>query len=368
MYLSFPLIPFTLFAISIIASFTFYLGYRTRNKTTFDKVLLWAVCYLFINSGYVLIVELFFANEPWRDRLMPFALVYGPLMFCGLLALRDNYIRVWEVLIHLIPFIVYLVLFISISFGLIDNTLAIQGRLGKHIFILGPLSFVGYSIWAVFEGRKIFSSRFSKKKLMFIFARVLLLFLSLIFVVIFFSKNIIGNPQAVYFLRLIVYCCMLFATIMILSQVIDKIIKNQKEEEFNFETNKELKGELSRYERSALSTELLDLYEQKLILALKEEKVYLNQELSLTMLANHLRIPNHHLTQVFSVRIKQTFYQYVNGFRIADACDLLESPTQSMTLEELAEQCGFNAKVSFNRQFKLIKGCTPSEYRSKFID
>lgn len=364
MYLSFPPIPFLLFAISLVTVLGFYLAYRIQYKNAFDKVLLWALFYLFVHSSYVLIMELFFSNQTWRDQLMPFALGYGPLMLFGMLALKHNYVRLWEVLVNFIPFIVYLILFIAISTGLIDNTAAIQHRLSTHLFILGPLSFISYSIWSVFASKSIFKNRFSKKKLMFIFARVFMLFVSLIFIIMFFSKRVEGNQQAIYFLRFIVYCCMFFVTIMILSQVIDRLFRLQVDPRGANEFNRETK-ELSRYERSALSAAQLDIYEQRLIIAIKDERVYLNQELSLSSLSNHLRIPSHHLTQVFSVRIKQTFYQYINHYRIVYACGLLELPVQSITIEELAEKSGFNSKVSFNRQFKLIKGCTPSEYRSK---
>ncbi|RYX93800.1 AraC family transcriptional regulator [bacterium] len=119
----------------------------------------------------------------------------------------------------------------------------------------------------------------------------------------------------------------------------------------------------SRYEKSSLTDEQLIFYQEKLTKAMLDEKLYLNPTLSLTSLSTYLKLPNHHLTQVFSVQINQTFYQYINSLRIAYACQLLKSEEANMNFEELADQSGFNSKPSFNRQFKLIMNCTPSEYR-----
>ena len=227
-----------------------------------------------------------------------------------MLSLRDNKVQLWKLFVHLIPFVVYLILFGLLVFGVLENTLIMQKRIGKHIFILGPISFVTYAIWSVFAGKKIFKEKMRQKLAMFVFARILLLFISLIFIIVFFSKKVAEDQQAVYLLRMVIYVCMLLAVFMIFSYVVDKLIKPN------------------------------------------------------TVIVKKTKIPNHHLTQVFSMQIKQTFYQYINGFRIMHACELLQSGNKMLNLEELAEKCGFNSKVSFNRQFKQIMGCTPSAYRN----
>jgi AraC-like DNA-binding protein len=365
MFQIFPLIPFTLLIVCVLAIVTFYLAYRSPNKSAFDRILLWGIFYIFLHSFYVFIIEVFYANEPWRDQLIPFAFGYGPFLYFGMLSLRDNKVQLWKLFVHLIPFVVYLILFGLLVCGILENTLVMQKRIGKHIFILGPISFITYAVWSVFAGKGLFKEKFRQKLAMFVFARILLLFISLIFIIIFFSKRIAEDQQAIYLLRMVIYVCMLLAVFMIFSYVVDKLVKPNivlTKKTKIIET--EASVELAKYERSALSELQLIDFEKRLIHAVKEEQLYLDQELSLSSLSAHLRIPNHHLTQVFSVRIKQTFYQYINGFRIIHACELLQSANKMLNLEELAEKSGFNSKVSFNRQFKQVMGCTPSAYRN----
>lgn len=365
MFQIFPLIPFTLLVVCVLALVTFYLAYRSPQKSAFDRILGWGILYIFLHSTYVFVIEVFYPLEPWRDQLVPFAFGYGPFLYFGVLSLRDKKIEVWKLVVHLIPFVAYLFLFGLLVFGLLENTLLMQKRIGKHIFILGPISFVAYAIWSIFAGKRVFKEKLREKLALFVFARVLLLFISLIFVIVFFSKTLVADQQAVYLLRMIIYVCMFLTVFMIFSYVVDKLIKPVTLKAKKVKLIETEEGDLAKYERSALSAMQLADYEKKLIHAVTEQQLYLDQELSLSSLAAQLKIPNHHLTQVFSMQLKQTFYQYINGLRIAHACKLLKSTQKMITLEELAEKSGFNSKVSFNRQFKQVMGCTPSVYRNQ---
>ncbi len=367
MYQLFPLIPFTLLTVCVLALVTLYLSYRSTEKSDFDRILGWGILYVFLHSFYVFVIEVCYPTEPWRDQLVPFAFGYGPFLYFGVLSLRDKKIKVWKLVVHLIPIVVYVFLFILLVLGVLENTILTQKRIGKHIFILGPVSFVAYTIWSVFAGRGIIKEKLREKLALFVFARVLLLFISLIFVIVFFSKTLANDQQAVYLLRMIIYVCMLLTVFMIFSYVVNKLIKPGKSTVKKIRVSEPEEGEVAKYERSALSVEQLVDYEQKLIHEMTASQRYLDQELSLSSLANQLKIPNHHLTQVFSMQIKQTFYQYINGLRIAYACEMLKNSKKMITLEELAEKSGFNSKVSFNRQFKQIMGCTPSTYRNQLL-
>lgn len=59
-----------------------------------------------------------------------------------------------------------------------------------------------------------------------------------------------------------------------------------------------------------------------------------------------------------------TFYEYVNGFRIKEACALLSSD-ERRTLMEIAELSGFNSLSTFNRAFVKSIGETPARYLKK---
>ena len=57
-----------------------------------------------------------------------------------------------------------------------------------------------------------------------------------------------------------------------------------------------------------------------------------------------------------------SFYKYVNQKRIAIAGDLLLNTNLNIT--EIALQSGFGSISAFIRMFKLINGCTPTEFRN----
>lgn len=55
--------------------------------------------------------------------------------------------------------------------------------------------------------------------------------------------------------------------------------------------------------------------------------------------------------------------EYISHFRIEKACDKLIATKKSVM--EIAFECGFCNISNFNRQFRKIAGCSPTEYRNK---
>tara|TARA_R110002050_G_scaffold171113_2_gene303123 strand:- start:44195 stop:45073 length:879 start_codon:yes stop_codon:yes gene_type:complete len=63
-------------------------------------------------------------------------------------------------------------------------------------------------------------------------------------------------------------------------------------------------------------------------------------------------------------RTGKTFVDYVNDVRIGFAAmKLIEKDTN---ISEIAFNCGFNNIANFNRVFKKLKKCTPSQYKNEF--
>lgn len=120
----------------------------------------------------------------------------------------------------------------------------------------------------------------------------------------------------------------------------------------------------TRYEKSGLSESLARLYEERLQTYMEEEKPYLNPELTIKDISDHLNISRHHITQVLNERINKNFYNYINEFRLAEVKKRLVDPRYShLTLIAIAYDSGFNSKSAFNSIFKKATGMTPSEYR-----
>jgi len=63
-------------------------------------------------------------------------------------------------------------------------------------------------------------------------------------------------------------------------------------------------------------------------------------------------------------RTGKTFVNYLNDIRIGYAARWLVE--KDLSISEIAFKSGFNNIANFNRNFKAIKKCTPSEYREDF--
>lgn len=68
-----------------------------------------------------------------------------------------------------------------------------------------------------------------------------------------------------------------------------------------------------------------------------------------------------HFSRFFKETTGMTFIQYINNFRVTKAEELLRHTNDTIT--DVSFKSGFGSIKTFNRIFKEIKNCTPSEYR-----
>ena len=69
-----------------------------------------------------------------------------------------------------------------------------------------------------------------------------------------------------------------------------------------------------------------------------------------------------HFSRLFKQFTDQTFCGYLNQRRISAAETLLLNPRLSIT--DVALQSGFSSLSTFNRTFRTLKSCTPSEFKA----
>lgn len=65
----------------------------------------------------------------------------------------------------------------------------------------------------------------------------------------------------------------------------------------------------------------------------------------------------------FKKRTHKTFSQFIAEVRIGKACKMI-SENQDLSISEVSYANGFNTLSNFNRVFKELKNCTPSEYKN----
>lgn len=79
--------------------------------------------------------------------------------------------------------------------------------------------------------------------------------------------------------------------------------------------------------------------------------------------AEHLRYDYPYLSKLFVQMTNMTFTDYLNHYRISQACYLLKNSGQP--IGEIAHQCGYNQLRTFHRNFKKITKQSPKAYREQ---
>jgi AraC-like DNA-binding protein len=134
----------------------------------------------------------------------------------------------------------------------------------------------------------------------------------------------------------------------------------------NFQTSDSNQNTLKGKGRSVfvLSDDQLNTYANRLKTAIENDKVFTENEISLTELSNKINIQPYQLSEVISRTYGESFFDFINRHRIEEIKSRLEDPkSDSYSLLGIAMDCGFNSKSSFNTAFKKFTGVTPSEYR-----
>lgn len=88
-----------------------------------------------------------------------------------------------------------------------------------------------------------------------------------------------------------------------------------------------------------------------------------DKNLTLDKVADIANYSPYHFTRFFKDTTGMTLNEYLNSVRVKKAEEYLLDMDISIT--EAAYMSGFNSIQTFNRVFKKIKGCTPTEYRKR---
>ncbi|WP_340202452.1 helix-turn-helix domain-containing protein [Ascidiimonas sp. W6] len=96
---------------------------------------------------------------------------------------------------------------------------------------------------------------------------------------------------------------------------------------------------------------------------ISENQLYLNPTLSLQELASEIGIGATKLSNLINSHYHQNFYDFVNSYRLKHFIEKLKNQEhKEHTLLGLAYEVGFNSKTTFNKSFKQVYQCTPSQY------
>ncbi len=134
-------------------------------------------------------------------------------------------------------------------------------------------------------------------------------------------------------------------------------------------TSEELKDNTNdkkpeKYTRSRLSQEDAEAFRLRLINVMQEEELYLNCDLTMPDLAKHASLAPYQVSQVLNGIMNQSFFYFVNSYRIELAKELISDESHNMTILDIAMEAGFKSKSSFYNAFKRETQMTPMQYKN----
>ncbi len=120
----------------------------------------------------------------------------------------------------------------------------------------------------------------------------------------------------------------------------------------------------TKYTKSGLTDARLAEYRRRLLHLMRTHRPFLQPDLTLPGLATALGCSINHLSQVINSGLGMSFFDFVNGYRIAHARDLLASPAyRDRRILNIAFAAGFNSSSAFYTAFRKHTGRSPAEYR-----
>jgi AraC-like DNA-binding protein len=101
-----------------------------------------------------------------------------------------------------------------------------------------------------------------------------------------------------------------------------------------------------------------------IIRLMEEEVLFTDPELTIEKLSIRCRSNRHLVSQVLNQHLNQSFYDFVNGYRINEAKRMLADPANGhLKIASIAYDVGFNSLSAFNDVFRKTTGLTPSAFR-----
>ncbi|MEP6906433.1 MAG: helix-turn-helix domain-containing protein [Pseudoxanthomonas sp.] len=121
----------------------------------------------------------------------------------------------------------------------------------------------------------------------------------------------------------------------------------------------------ARYARSGLSESDRAQIAADLSRLMREQRLHRDGELDLKRLSELSGWSPNYISQALNQQLDQNFFEFVNGFRIADAGHCLTDPADQRSVLDIGLACGFGSKSTFNTVFKRMTGLTPTAFRRR---
>lgn len=123
-----------------------------------------------------------------------------------------------------------------------------------------------------------------------------------------------------------------------------------------------------KYEKTILKPGQAEQYRIQLLQYMENVKPFLQNDLRIQDIAAGLHISTHHLSRVINELLNVNYADFINEYRVREACRILAAAGSEEKIISIAYDVGYNNKATFNTAFKKFTGLTPSEYKKACAD
>lgn len=118
--------------------------------------------------------------------------------------------------------------------------------------------------------------------------------------------------------------------------------------------------------RKIISDDDLLNYKSTLNALMKKQQLFLNSDINVAVLSEHMQISTHQLSYIINNGFNQNFFQFINSYRVEKAKELLlDTSSDKLSILGIAFESGFSSKTAFNTTFKKFTNLTPSEFKKQ---
>ncbi len=337
-------------------------------------------------------------HEPYPHLIAldyPVTLLYGPFLYLYVKTLRDGNPRISSSdYLHFIPFALLLVYLIPFYMGPASDKLAMLNNTESilslyhfavitHIKVLHGMAYVVGVVYVFISYRKKLKDSFSSiEKINLAWLQHLIAGITILAgvagalhifssvedtVLMGLNENVYGNLTLLattVFVFGIGYMGLHQPEVFVHSVHTGLSANNPASAESQGSRSEE--NSKKPYQKSGLDRDQAEQYISRLLRIMEEKKLYRNSELKLADLADELKISSHNLTEIINHYLGQSFYDFVNSYRVEEVKRQLQDPeSEDATLLAIGLDAGFNSKSTFNAVFKKQTGMTPSQYRKQ---
>lgn len=130
----------------------------------------------------------------------------------------------------------------------------------------------------------------------------------------------------------------------------------------------ELESKTIKKSNLSIEDDKLTNYIKNIEFVIQEKQLYLNENLTLYMLAKEVDLKEKKLSAIINQKMNTTFYDLINSYRIEEFKKrVVLNEYKKITLLGIAYDCGFKSKSTFNRLFKQKTNLSPSAYKKMYF-